>query len=1418
MAQGTSSGARRKRGPLRIVMVIGGVVVALLLVLSLVVALFGLRFASGYAKGAIADAARTQIKGSVDVDEIALSWRGPQRITNLVLRDPEGEVVADVSIEATTGVLPILFGERDLGELRVSGVLNIVQEAGEEKSTLAQAVEPRTPAPADGAAGPTGPSGGPSRIDRGLAARLVIDKLEVNYVDERPGAAAARASATLTADGGFRVGGPATLVADVDALVDGRPANAAIDLKIENLTTADGLVTVERAVANGTLDAQATAGFLAALPGLGEWIDLDALQATPSDPATINAKISGDAGKAEAALVVAAPGLSADLDLLATLSGDDPRLRLTKPGTASFVITPKIAATAQGDSATATLAAPARVQATIETFDMPMPSDGAVDLRTAALKISLTGEDLRGSATIPGEASPRQFSVGGLTARLESDDLAQRAVLQAGAAMTLDGLDAGALSVDMVASELANADGSPRGMPADIRGVASIKGLATALLEPFVQDTGLVLREDLGPTLDVALRAETAPSVEGGTAPTLVVLSADAAKLDAHGEFEITPARVVSRGEGLMVTLREVSPALARVLSRNAGDGVVASVGDPVTLSVTGVDVPLDEGDVRLDRAAASVRLATGNVRVGVGGEQETVALAKAEAGVTLAADQAPRVGLLAEEASGGMSAVGDVRLVNLFTPSGDIDAANALPIGTVRVRDLPVALARVAGLGEHVSLAQAAAGDTLTLTATTTEASAGGVNAEINVQGARLNAAASASVRPDAIDLRSAKATLTATPALVEQAVAQFAPDLDPRPSLARDVPIALEIAPVTIPADGWGQPNMARSPEVSATVRADGDIIVQRATMLDEQPVDVGLRGLTAEATYALASNEARRARVRAGVFEPDTPDRLVGTLTGDVALEANQPTEGVVKVEGLDTARADALLNKPGLLEWSMGPTANIEATLKPSGAWPPEKGGVAGAGTLLAEAVINSEKLTTSAALRVDEQSIVLIRPLDAEWTMEPRWADAYVLGADSGARITSPVRLNAKVQRLAIARGEGPLLPGVFDLDAHVTSPSAELTTPKGERIALQTINVKARRADAPGAVAFDASVARVDGPGGSGSVSANGEVASIADGQGRLTTDNAVLDLRLDGTFPTALVDLLADTDTTLQDLLGSTVSAEVHADDFSRTGGVLRAAADAPRADANLRGEVKDGAFVSAEPATARITEITREFSAKAIEPLIPVLAKFEKRTEDAPATVTVLNLRAPLEKTVDTDGDGQPDKVSMRGLNADIRMELGPVRYQTNDLFGTILKATKNDAEGRIFHNFPPLVVAVRDGIARYDRTRFPIGEFQIETSGTVDLEARTMDLIIYVPLAALVTEVAGLFQKVPGLDVMTMTPFRLKGPIGKAKPEPAVDMFLKDIATEAPKRIIEEGIGGVLDKVLGGDKNKKPSGNPQ
>lgn len=173
---------------------------------------------------------------------------------------------------------------------------------------------------------------------------------------------------------------------------------------------------------------------------------------------------------------------------------------------------------------------------------------------------------------------------------------------------------------------------------------------------------------------------------------------------------------------------------------------------------------------------------------------------------------------------------------------------------------------------------------------------------------------------------------------------------------------------------------------------------------------------------------------------------------------------------------------------------------------------------------------------------------------------------------------------------------------------------------------------------------------------------------------------------------------------------------------------------------------------------------------------------------------------------------------------LNGTIRVSPGAARFATSDVFGKLLKLANLRETGLVGQKLNPLDVTVRDGVMSYPRYKLPLGEFTIETEGSVNLANRTMDVVTYVPAGAVADETIGLFRITnklgeilgpasPNLDRLVMLPFRTKGSLDGASTSPDLELFAKEtIKTINPVNIIEEGAGR-----LGDIFKKKPQQEP-
>ena len=121
----------------------------------------------------------------------------------------------------------------------------------------------------------------------------------------------------------------------------------------------------------------------------------------------------------------------------------------------------------------------------------------------------------------------------------------------------------------------------------------------------------------------------------------------------------------------------------------------------------------------------------------------------------------------------------------------------------------------------------------------------------------------------------------------------------------------------------------------------------------------------------------------------------------------------------------------------------------------------------------------------------------------------------------------------------------------------------------------------------------------------------------------------------------------------------------------------------------------------------------------------------------------------------------------------------------------------------------------------VATYDRFRLPLGEFSIETRGTVDLVNKKVNLVTYVPFFALTDEAmgplnTGLGGRLSVLDRNTLVPITIKGSMDNPTGVVDVGLFLKETGQgilDKPGEILE-GIGDLL----GGKDKKKNEPKPE
>ncbi len=696
----------------------------------------------------------------------------------------------------------------------------------------------------------------------------------------------------------------------------------------------------------------------------------------------------------------------------------------------------------------------------------------------------------------------------------------------------------------------------------------------------------------------------------------------------------------------------------------------------------------------------------------------------------------------------------------------------------------------------------------------------------------------------------------------------------------LAQPFKLSLASAePITVPLKpGSFEPDFASASDAAIKLSTDNDIAINNvSTGADAngaaRTTNVRVRSLKADVHAPLAglapslANTKRLTATFSALAARDGVAGAAGATIADVSGNVSASMTGAnpdasIKLTSIDCAVVENLLGKPGLLTGALGATAEANLRIQPTGTGAASSTAISA--TLTAPNVTDAKLDLTMTADR-----IAITKPSTITWRPDPAFINrmafappAPVAGQpapSSTIAVTQAAPMTISIAKFAIATSQtadgkqtvGPLKPGVFELDASVTAPSLALSaTSQGAAptpINLDGIKVSVRQQPVTGAAAApggeiiaDLTIDRVSGgavpaptkgvPSPAPAATAKKSTASIhitnlADSRGILTSNAAVLNLDSDlAAFPTPIIDQLAHQKGVLNELLGPTFDLQaqgrnlstgapstpanaaattaVPANDLKNATGSLKIKATSSRASAEAQGDVKNGLFTQTGPISARITQITPQLITS-LAGAVPLVESVEKTPPDEPGAFDGKSLTIPI------DGD-------MSKLSGDATITPGVARFTTKSIFSSIIEAVGGNSGGAIGKHIEPFRVHADHGVLTYEQFKLPVGQFTVETRGTVDLVRRQIDVVTYAPIGALTDKAlgqlnSGIAGKLGLFDKLTMVPITTKGPLDNSKTELDLGLFAKEQADKLVKDPAKL-IGNVLDLF-----NKKGGGDP-
>jgi hypothetical protein len=720
---------------------------------------------------------------------------------------------------------------------------------------------------------------------------------------------------------------------------------------------------------------------------------------------------------------------------------------------------------------------------------------------------------------------------------------------------------------------------------------------------------------------------------------------------------------------------------------------------------------------------------------------------------------------------------------------------------------------------------------------------------AVVNATNMAVNVKAVAS--QTALKLSEATAQLNIAPETLRTLLDSFAPGVTGMPRLNGPATVYASIDPVTLPTQGLGKVQPDQVGMVKATLAIPG------RTLVDGLQVGVAQADGTVRTLTAIGVEEFRLvANVPVAAMVADAlPDQRatnvelraqllgaggarVGALTGTLNADMSngQPAGALnarFEISDIDVKGVEGLLMPGDALSQALGERANVSLVASIA---PPESAKVGDKfapmeGTINVEAGIRATRLRTDGPIKAQVKNgmAVLTAPTKFSLSVPPDLANTYVAPAPANGqrdpaqlRIVEPAEVQLSIDQFRMPLGAvgdpGVVASADRRLEAAVSVriARAAMAAANGNTLALNGVEASVRTPgrDQPvtAPVPFSLSVAQADLSNSEPvqNMRIAGIVENLVDAQGNLTPDLATMNASgALPAFPTGLIDTLAKQDGLLSDLLGPVVVVdrlEVNRVPLTKAGELTQRGSDAratidlalhtERAAGSISGVLGDAVFVAQQPVQFGVNEITQALAGRFMKGM-PFLGSVTKNKEDAPAMFKATGLTVPLSN-------------DFSRLNGQIVLDPGEARFSASNDFAGLLSNLAMRQQGTVGQRLQPLNVSIVNGVATYDKWAIPLGEFSVETSGTVDMVQRRIDVVTWIPFGQLSSDAAKLFGAASNLggsavlDAADKVPFRTSGSLDNPTTKPDMELFAKTFIQKlSPEQLIKDRLKDLIPK---------------
>ncbi len=896
--------------------------------------------------------------------------------------------------------------------------------------------------------------------------------------------------------------------------------------------------------------------------------------------------------------------------------------------------------------------------------------------------------------------------------------------------------------------------------PSAIQGSVLGSGVPTAVMQPFLAGTPIVLSRDLGPRVDVEA------AFEPGTPRTIsVVLKADAAQLELAAEVDGIDGIITGR------TFRGAARVDPRLLSAWGVTGIDTAL--PVEWELDSYSIPAADasGHRAWDAAQATGRLRAGAALIALGPELPTLSTTALEIGFVLGAVQ----GRLDLDVTGGLESM-RMRVrqaISGLMAGGEFAMTDLWPIGEVRMtgitadeigRWIPDAyrplVAEVVRTPAEVVLVSGAG------RAVAVQVTSGDVQVQLDIVAGETF---------EELQVATAVIHCVGTPALL--AALPF--DLNAYGELLGPVPLEIRLtAPMVVPMP----PTPAWLDACAATGVLSARDLSVRSMKLPDAPVHV--TDLAGPVTVARGGRRIS-ADLRGTVAGGD-PSQLLGPLRARIEVSATAEGWGVdIDAELPDLALTPAIAlfgqDPQNIIPWT-GATANATARVNVGQAAP------------RVTARVTTEELGGTWIVELNDD-LVALRTEDARLTVPARqmkrWRDRAVRERGRSPRRTADkaLPLTPIITRCVVPLGllsGGAFDPAAVDIDISLVAEALALDAADRAAVALEGIKLRMTCTDLAAGIDLEVT--------GTARSTLERTSAGTLELQGRATGLYADGALDVDGVridsaatmrdFPTVVLDGLFDLQGYLVDAIGREAGAELETTALGLTSGTLKAQFSSAHGTLTVPEMAMDEGVLKLgpDPIVAEL-EVTRELRQRLLAQLHPVFEDI--RTTEERVKMTVTKALIPPDGNVEL-------------LNADMRLDIGDVHFEPGILSLTLLAVTRRDHDGTIPGTIEPVNIRIRDGVVHYQRFALVIDEQRMIYTGTIDLNTRRVNLRTELPLGVLSQNIGDL----GGLTDDIVVPILTTGTLGNTLTRVDESDLVRDVLQK-----------GIFDILQGGQPKSNP-----